>query len=79
MHFYPVMAIKTEELKNRIEAKKHELMASLANSKADAAGEAADKRQSAEKKLRELEGYLKDGWDRVTDQISNKLNDWLKS
>ena len=73
------MITKVEELKDRIEAKKHELQARLAANKADVRAEAAEQRDRIQRKLNELEEHLKGGWDRVSDQVASKLNQWLKS
>ena len=73
------MNLKTEELKNRIEAKKHQLLAFLAETKADTEGAVSEKRKDAEGKLKQLDEHLKDGWERLTDQVADKLNAWLKS
>lgn len=72
------MTLKTSELKDRINEKKHELLATLSRTKADTKGDAGDLRDKTERKLRQLDDYLKDGWDKMTDQVSAKLNDWLK-
>jgi ElaB/YqjD/DUF883 family membrane-anchored ribosome-binding protein len=68
------MSNQTKELKDRIEAKKHELMARLSELKADTRAEAGDTSAKIKARLDELEKHLKDGWDKATD----KLNDWLK-
>ena len=73
------MSSKTGELKDRVEAKKHELRARLAQRKAGARTDAGDAYTSVKKKLDELEGHLKDGWDKVGDKVSAKLNEWLKN
>jgi hypothetical protein len=71
------MLKKTDELKNRIEAKKHELQARLAELKADTKEDAASARDSIKQRLDELETALKDGWDNVTEAVAGKLNSWL--
>ena len=72
------MSAKTNELKDRIEAKKHELLARLSELKADSRAEAAEERDTIAKKLDQLGDSLRDGWDNVSDTVSAKLNDWLK-
>jgi len=67
------MSIKTDELKDRIEAKKHELLARLNELKADSRAEAAEQRSKIKVKLDELEDTLKEGWDKA----AAKLNTWL--
>lgn len=71
------MTIKKEELKDRINARKHELQAKLSELKADSRHEAAEARDGISARLRELEDMLKDGWDRVSDATAAKLNSWL--
>jgi hypothetical protein len=67
------MGNKSEELKDRIEAKKHELMARLAELKADSRAEAREQSSRIKLRLDELEDYLREGWDKA--QL--KLNEWL--
>ena len=67
------MSLKTDELKDRIEAKKHELLARLNELKADSRAEAEEQRSKIKVKLDELEDTLKEGWDKA----AAKLNTWL--
>jgi uncharacterized protein YdhG (YjbR/CyaY superfamily) len=67
------MGNKTEELKDRIEAKKHELLARLSELKADSRAEAREQQSRIKLKLDELEGYLKEG----VDKAQLKINEWL--
>jgi hypothetical protein len=67
------MGNKTEELKDRIQAKKHELMSRLSELKADSRAEAREQTARIKLRLDELEGHLKEGWDKA--QL--KLNEWL--
>lgn len=69
---------KLDELKDRVEAKRHELLAKLSEMKADSRAEIRQQHDKLRAKLRELEGHLKDGWDKVTNDVASKLNDWLK-
>jgi hypothetical protein len=71
------MSLRTDELKNRIEARKHELLAKLSELKADARAEAAERRDAIKQRLDEVEAYLKDGWDNVSSAVEQKLNGWL--
>jgi hypothetical protein len=66
-----------EELKDRIEARRHELLSKYNDLKADTRHGAGSARDAMKEKLDELEDYLKDGWDRVSDATRNKLNKWL--
>jgi len=69
---------ETEELKNRIEAKRKQLEADLAKAKADGQGSTNDAAEEIAKKLEELKTSLSDGWDNLSESVSKKLNDWLK-
>ncbi len=69
---------RMEELKDRIEAKKHELLAKLSALKADGRAEVKAQHDKLRTKLHELEQHLKGGWDKVTDDVAAKLNEWLK-
>lgn len=71
------MISRTEELKDRIKAKKSELESRYNELKADTRSEARVERDSVKSKLEELQEHLKEGWDRMTDTVSAKLNDWL--
>ncbi len=73
------MSLSTQELKLRVEAKMNELKAQLKNFAADGAGEAREQKTSIESRLKNAEVHIKDGWDKITDQAANKLNEWLKS
>jgi len=66
-----------DELKDRVAAKQKSLSAKLAEMKADGRHEAIEARDKIERKLKEAQDYLKDGWDRITEPMAAKLNDWL--
>lgn len=68
------MLNKSDELKDRIDAKKHELMARLSELKADTRADASEKRDKIQGRLDELESHLTIGWEKA----KLKLNDWLK-
>jgi hypothetical protein len=72
------MLNKSDELKDRIEARKHELMAKYNEMKADSRADAASKRDRIKARLDELEDALKDGWDNVSESVASKLNSWLE-
>ncbi len=72
------MLNKSDELKDRIEARKHALMAKYNELKADTRHEAAAGRDSLKARLSELEETLKDGWDNVSESVRAKLNGWLE-
>jgi hypothetical protein len=72
------MLNKSDELKDRVEARKHELLAKFNDLKADTRKEAAAARSKLETKLGELELHLKTGWDNVSDAVKAKLDKWLE-
>jgi hypothetical protein len=67
------MSMKNNELKDRIEAKKHELLARLNELKADSRADAREQQSKLKMRLDEVEDYIKEGWDKA----SVKLNEWL--
>jgi len=67
------MSMNSNELKDRIEAKKHELMSRLSELKADSRAEAREQSAKIKLHLDEVEDYIKEGWDKAT----VKLNEWL--
>jgi hypothetical protein len=71
------MLRKSDELRDRIEARKHELLAKYNELKADTRRDTADTRTHVKAKLDELEDHLKNGWDKVSDDVRTKLNRWL--
>ena len=80
------MTMTMDELKTRIEAKRHELQARLNELKANAQQVASDAKADAKEELSNLETKLKDlsellreGWDNVTDRIGDQLRSWLKT
>jgi hypothetical protein len=72
------MLNKTDELKDRIEARKHELMQKLNDLKADSRKEASEGRDRIKARLSELEDALKEGWNNVSESVAGKLNHWLE-
>lgn len=71
------MSSEGKELKDRVEARKHELLAKYNELKADTRREAGEVRTRLKKQLDELEDAVKDGWTNMTEAIKSKLNDWL--
>ena len=67
----------TDELEDRINVRKYELMAKLAEFKADTKAEASTDMETVKAKLAKLEHSLKDGWDNMTEAVKTQLNDWL--
>ncbi|HUQ02223.1 MAG TPA: hypothetical protein VM261_06975 [Kofleriaceae bacterium] len=68
---------KDDELKDRVQARKHSMQAKLSELKADSRSSAAEARDKLTKSLDELEDTVKDGWDNVSDAVRTKLNRWL--
>jgi hypothetical protein len=71
------MMNKGDELRDRVEARKHELLAKYNELKADTRHEAAEARTRLKTRLDELELQIKDGWAKVSDDVRTKLNHWL--
>jgi len=72
------MSLNKLELKLRVDAKINEIKAQLGTLAADTTGEAQKRKQQLEARLKEAEAELKTGWEKITDQAVNKLNEWLK-
>jgi hypothetical protein len=79
LQMFGVMSMKTDALKDRVEARKHELLAKFNDLKADTRTDAGDAKAKVKHKLDELEIALKEGWDRLSDQTCAKLDQWLKN
>jgi hypothetical protein len=73
-----VMIEKSDELRDRIEARKHELLAKYNELKADSRHEAGEARTRLKARLDELELHLKAGWAKVNADVRTKLNHWLE-
>jgi hypothetical protein len=71
------MLDKSDELRDRIEARKHELLSRYNDLKADARQDASEHRTRLKAKLDELEAHLKLGWAKVNDDVRTKLSQWL--
>ncbi|HEX3762582.1 MAG TPA: hypothetical protein VHW23_27960 [Kofleriaceae bacterium] len=71
------MLDKSDELRDRVEARKHELLSKYNELKADSRKEAAETRTRLKAKLDELEAHLKLGWAKVNDEVRTKLSQWL--
>ena len=71
------MITKSEELKDRIEARRHELLSKYNDLKADTRHEASEKRSKLKAKLDEIADDVKDGYENLSDAVKTKLNKWL--
>ncbi|HET7500406.1 MAG TPA: hypothetical protein VFK02_05360 [Kofleriaceae bacterium] len=69
---------KGDELRDRVEARKHELLAKYNDLKADGRHEAAEARTRLKARLDELEVHLKSGWTKISDDVRLKLDRWLE-
>jgi hypothetical protein len=66
-----------DELADRVQARKHELLSKYNELKADTRKEAGQKRDQIKAKLDDLEDAIKDGWEHMTDAVRGRLNKWL--
>ncbi len=70
--------LEDKALKDRVEARKHELLSKYNDLKADTRVEAAGERAKLKRELDELELHLKGGWDKMSDAVRAKLGQWLE-
>jgi F0F1-type ATP synthase membrane subunit b/b' len=68
---------RSEELKDRVEARRHQLLSKYNELKADVRQEASDARKRLKARLDELEDTLKTGWTNMSDAAKARLNQWL--
>jgi hypothetical protein len=68
---------KSEELKDRVEARKHQLLSKYNELKADTRKEASEATRKLKARLDELEDTLKSGWNNMSEVAKTKLNQWL--
>jgi hypothetical protein len=71
------MLDKGDEFRDRVEARKHELLAKYNELKADTRRDAAEARARLKARLDELELQLKSGWTRVNQEARAKISQWL--
>jgi hypothetical protein len=71
------MLDKGDELRDRVEARKHELLAKYNELKADTRREAAEARSRLKTRLDDLELHLKSGWTKLNEDVRAKLSQWL--
>lgn len=69
---------QTAELKKRIEAKRKELEARIAEGQANANQSMQARAKQAESELEELKSHLKQGWENLTEDVAGRLNRWLQ-
>ena len=69
---------QTDELKNRVEAKKLSLQSKIKELQADTQSSSREEVQKLQAKLDSLADSVKEGWGDLTDAVAGKLNAWLK-
>lgn len=69
---------QTNELKNRVEAKKLSLQATIKELQADTQATSRERVKKLQTKLDSLNESVKGGWDSVTEAVAGKLNELLK-
>ena len=72
------MSDHTEELKDRIEAKRKRLEAKIHELKADGRAESREQADNIEKQLKEITDAIKGGYDNMKESTAETLNKWLK-
>jgi hypothetical protein len=72
------MLDKRDELRDRAEARKHELLAKYNDLKADTRHEAIEARERVKSRLDELETQLKAAWTEMSEAARTKLTSWLE-
>jgi F0F1-type ATP synthase membrane subunit b/b' len=71
------MLEKSDELKDRVEARRHKLLSKYNELKADTRAEASEARRKIKARLDEIEDALKAGWNNISEAAKAKLNKWL--
>jgi hypothetical protein len=67
-----------DELKDRVEAKRHQMRERLVELTTDTRYEAVAARTRIRRGLAEVESYLYDGWNNVSTSVQAKLRDWVR-
>lgn len=68
-----------EELKDRIESRRHELQSRIAELKADARSDSRQEIDRLQRKLGEIERDLQAGWERLSEEAAARLNRLLEN
>lgn len=66
-----------DALRDKVEARKHELLMKLRDLKAEHDPKVDEARSKVKHQLDELEAHLKGGWDKVSEATRAKLHHWL--
>jgi hypothetical protein len=69
---------QSDELKDRIEAKKLSLRSKIKELQADGQSTSREEAKKLQAKLDSLSESVKGGWDNLSEEVAGKLNDWLK-
>ena len=72
------MLDRGDELRERIEARKLELLAKYSELRTKARHETADARDRIRVQLDEVARHLRNGWDKLNDEVRSNLNTWLE-
>jgi hypothetical protein len=68
---------KGDELRDRVEARRHQLLSKYNELKADTRKEASELRTRLKTRLDEVEDAVKAGWHDMSEAAKAKLNQWL--
>jgi predicted HicB family RNase H-like nuclease len=71
------MLDKSDELKDRVEARRHQILSKYNELKADTRKEASEAAKKLKARLDEVEDTLKTGWQNMSEAAKAKLNKWL--
>jgi len=71
------MLDRSDELRARVEARKHELLAKYSELGASALHEPAAARDRIRAQL-DVEQQLKNGWNKINDDVRTKLSKWIE-
>jgi peptidoglycan hydrolase CwlO-like protein len=71
------MSLRTEQLKDRAEAKLRMLQAEIKELKAKGQEKSAEQIDRLETKLKSLKDSIASGWEDMTDDARAKLSSWL--
>jgi len=72
------MSLSKQELKLRVDARINELEAQLETLAADGTAEAQKRKEQLESSVKAAQAQIKGGWEKLADQASSKLHEWLK-
>ncbi|MCA8924192.1 MAG: hypothetical protein KDD82_20450 [Planctomycetes bacterium] len=70
---------QTEELADRVQAKRKRLEARLQEARADTRKQGREAAEALQTHLDDLSELLSKGWNQVSEDVADKLNHWLSS